>query len=116
MGKGMTAIILTDRNFETEVLKSDLPVLVDFWAEWCPPCKMAEPVLEGLEGEEGIRGKIKVGKLNVDENPKTAERYGILSIPTVIFFKKGKEVGRKIGFLGKGGYKELIDKVLGDSE
>lgn len=107
---------LTDQNFEEEVLKSDLPVFVDFWAEWCPPCKLAEPALEGLEGEEGIRGKIKFGKLNVDENPKIAEKYGIMSIPTVVIFKNGKEVERKIGFVGKSGYKELIDKVLGGSE
>lgn len=103
-------ITLTDSNFGTEVLKSKLPVFVDFWAEWCPPCKLAEPVIEELAKE--FEEKIKFGKLNVDENPKTAEKYGILSIPTVIIFKGGKEIKRQVGFVGKEGYKKLIDSIL----
>ena len=105
-------LTLTDQNFNEEVLDSNLPVLVDFWAPWCKPCQMAGPVLEGLEGEEGIKGKIKFGKLNVDENPKTAQKYGIMSLPTVVVFRKGKEVGRKIGFKGKKRYEELLEEVL----
>lgn len=103
-------LILTDKNFDSEVLKSDLPVLVDFWAEWCGPCLMAGPVIEELAKE--YKGKIKVGKLNVDENPKIAEKYGILSIPTVIIFKEGKEIKRQVGFVGKEAYEKLIDGAL----
>ena len=103
-------LILTDKNFEGEVLKSDLPVLVDFFADWCAPCKMAGPVIEELAKE--YEGKIKVGKLNVDENPQTGQKYGILSIPTVIIFKNGKEIRRQLGFLGKEAYRKLIDSVL----
>ncbi len=103
-------LILTDKNFEGEVLKSDLPVLVDFFADWCAPCKMAGPVIEELAKE--YEGKIKVGKLNVDENPQTGQKYGILSIPKVIIFKNGKEIRRQVGFLGKEAYRKLIDSVL----
>lgn len=103
-------IELTDQNFEKEVLKAELPVFVDFWAPWCGPCKMAEPVIEELAEE--YEGKIKVGKLNVDQNPKIAQKYGVMSIPTVVVFRDGKEVERKIGFPGKKGYEELIKQVL----
>jgi len=100
-------LILTDTNFEKEVLKSDLPVLVDFWASWCGPCMMAAPVLEELSKK--YEGKIKFGKVNVDENQRLAEKYGILSIPTVIVFREGKEVERQIGFPGEEGYVRLIE-------
>lgn len=103
-------ITLTDSNFDDEVLKLKLPILVDFWASWCGPCLMAGPVIEELAKE--YKGKIKVGKLNVDENPKIAEKYGILSIPTVIIFKEGKEIKRQVGFVGKEGYKKLIEEIL----
>jgi len=86
-----------------------LPVLVDFWAPWCGPCQTAGPVIEELAKE--YEGKIKVGKLNVDENPKISEKYGILSIPTVIIFKNGEEVKRQVGFVGKEGYINLISNI-----
>jgi len=91
----MVAVKLTDQNFESEVLKADLPVFVDFWASWCGPCQAAGPVIDELAKE--YEGRMKVGKLNVDENPKMAQKYGVMSIPTVIVFWKGKEIGRKIG-------------------
>ena len=104
------ALELTDQNFEEEVLQANTPVLVDFWAEWCSPCLMASPAIEELAKE--YEGKIKAGKLNVDENPKTAQKYGVMSIPTVIIFKGGKEVKKQIGFPGREGYKKLIDSIL----
>lgn len=104
-------VTFTDQNFEQEALKSDLPVMVDFWAVWCGPCQMAGPIVSELAEE--YEGKIKVGKLNVDEAPQTAEKFEIMSIPTVIFFKNGKEVDRLVGFPGKEGYKKAIEKILG---
>lgn len=101
---------LTDQNFEKEVLKADMPVLVDFWAPWCGPCQIAEPVIEELARE--YRGKMKVRNLNVDENPKMAQKYGVMSIPTVIIFKGGKELKKQIGFPGKEGYKKLIEEIV----
>jgi thioredoxin 1 len=101
---------LTDKNFHEEVLKADLPVLVDFWAPWCQPCLMAGPVIEELAEE--YQGKMKVGKVNVDENPGISQKYGIMSIPTVIIFKKGKEIKRLIGFPGKSGYQGLIEEAI----
>lgn len=99
-------LVITDENFDKEVLKLSLPVLVDFWAPWCGPCQMAGPVIEELAKE--FEGKVKIGKMNVDENSQTPSQYGIMSIPTVIFFKDGKEFGRKIGFEGKEAYVKLI--------
>jgi len=101
---------LTDQNFEKEVLKAEMPVFVDFWAPWCGPCQMAEPVIEELAKE--YKGKMRVGKLNIDENPKIAQKYGVMSIPTVIIFKGGKEVRKQIGFPGKEGYRKLIKSIL----
>ena len=89
----------TDQNFEEEVLKSELPVLVDFFAVWCGPCQMMAPVIEELAKE--LEKKVKIGKMNVDENPQTAEKYGIMSIPTLILFKKGEAVKTLQGFRGK---------------
>lgn len=107
-------LILTDTNFDEEVLKSALPVMVDFWAPWCGPCQMAEPVMEELAKE--YEGKIKVGKMNVDENPQAAQKLEIMSIPTVVLFREGKEVGRKIGFEGKEGYLKLISEIRNKSQ
>ncbi|MGI5825844.1 MAG: thioredoxin [Patescibacteria group bacterium] len=92
-------LIFTDQNFEEEVIKSDLPVLVDFFAEWCGPCKMMGPVVDDLAKE--LEGKVKVGKLNVDENSETASKYGVMSIPTLIYFKGGEVASTMLGFRSK---------------
>lgn len=95
-GKLMT---LTDQNFATELQKAELPVVVDFWASWCGPCKMLAPVLEELAAD--FSGKLSVGKLNVDENRQTAGEFGVMSIPTLVLFRDGKEVARITGFRPK---------------
>jgi thioredoxin 1 len=97
---------MTDAGFEESVLKSDLPVVLDFWAPWCGPCRMMEPVLEEIAVE--YAGKIVVGKLNVDENPKTATEYDILSIPTLLVFSGGKIVKKLVGAMPK---KRLIEEL-----
>ncbi len=96
----------TDGNFETEVVKSDKPCLVDFWAEWCGPCRMVGPVVEEIAEE--YAGKLKVGRLNVDDNNKTAVQYGIMSIPSLLFFNGGKVVDQVIGAVPK---KQLVQKI-----
>lgn len=93
----MSYVTLTDANFDAEVLQSDLPVLVDFWAPWCGPCRMIGPVIEKLATE--YAGKVKIGKLNVDENPAIAQRYGIMSIPTMKVFKAGSQIDEMVGAL-----------------
>lgn len=95
----MAEIKLTDQNFEQEVLHADLPVLVDFWASWCGPCQMLSPVI--AEIAEEYAGKVKVGKVNVDEQPNLANRYGIASIPTVMLFKNGEVVNTSLGYRPK---------------
>ncbi len=92
-------ITITKENFETEVLKSDRPVLVDFWAPWCGPCRMLAPVLAELAEEKG--DQLKVGKVNVDEAPELAAQYGITSIPAVLLFKEGQVIGSSVGFTPK---------------
>ena len=106
----MAIIDLTDAEFEQKVLKEDVMVLVDFWASWCGPCKMAEPVLEELSEE--YKDKVVIAKLNVDDNPRNTEKYSVLSIPTTILFKDGKELGRQVGFAGKKSFEDLIKKAL----
>lgn len=102
----MAEITLTGENFEKEVLKSDKPVLVDFWATWCGPCMMIAPILEEVAEEND---HIKVGKINVDEQAELARQFGIVSIPTLILFKDGKEVKKEIGLLSKAEIERLID-------
>lgn len=101
---------VTDDNFESEVLKSDLPVLVDYWAEWCGPCKMIAPVLDEITGE--YSGKIRVAKLNIDENPNTPPRYGIRGIPTLMLFKDGEVEATKVGAVSKSQLIAFIDSNL----
>jgi len=103
-------IQVTDQNFETEVLTSPVPVLVDFWAAWCAPCKMIAPLVEQLAGE--YDGRIKVGKLDVDANPTTASQFGVMSIPTLIVFKDGRPAQRIVGYQPKANLKQRIDQVL----
>ena len=107
----MADTIFTDDTFEQEVLKSEMPVLVDFWAEWCTPCHMLTPTLAEIEKE--YEGKIKIGKMNVDENIKTPGNFSIMSIPTVILFKGGKPVATTVGVQAKDVYKKNIDEALG---
>ena len=95
----MAKLSITDQNFEEEVLKSDLPIVVDFYADWCGPCKMIAPIMDEIAEE--FDGKWKVGKCDVDANQMIAATFGIQSIPTIIFFKDGKMVDRVIGFQGK---------------
>jgi thioredoxin 1 len=106
----MTVLTLTDQNFETEVQKSSLPVMVDFWASWCGPCLLAAPIIDELA--KTYEGKVKVGKVNVEENRSEPSKFGVMAIPTVILFKDGKEVARQVGFAGRAGYEMLIKKAL----
>ena len=105
----MSEITLKDDSFEEDVLKSDVPVLVDFWAPWCGPCQMMGPIIEEL-GNEYESSKAKIGKLNVDENQATAGKYQVMSIPTFKIFKGGEVVGELVGGVTKEKLKELIDK------
>lgn len=104
-------IELTDATFDTEVIQSDKPVVVDFWAPWCGPCKMVAPILEEISNEYG--DKIKIGKVNTDDNQQVAGRYGIMSIPTIMIFKDGEAIERIVGAQPKDVFTTKIDSVLG---
>ena len=108
---GEQVLHFDDSNFEAEVLNSDTPVLVDFWAEWCGPCHMLTPVMTELADE--YAGKLKVGKVNVDDARQTAMNFGIQNIPTVILFEKGKSVESFVGVRRKGDYQAAINATLG---
>jgi thioredoxin 1 len=101
---------VSDKTFDQEVLKSQTPVLVDFWATWCGPCKMIAPVLEQIATEKD--GALKIAKLDVDENPDTAMKYGVQSIPTLLVFKGGKEVSRIVGYHSKTQLVQKLDKAM----
>ncbi len=103
---GEKVVMLTKDNFEQEVLKYDGIVLVDFWAPWCGPCRMLSPVLDELAGE--LEGKVKVLKVNVDEEPELASKFGVISIPTVIAFKQGKATNKVVGFRSKEEFKNML--------
>ena len=100
-------IYLDESNFEAEVLKSDKPVLIDFFATWCGPCKMVAPILDELSGEMG--NKVKICKLDIDQNQTLAKKYGVMSIPTFIMFKGGKEGAKNVGSLPKPGLEAFIE-------
>lgn len=103
-------VTLTDGNFDAEVLRSELPTLVDFWAEWCAPCRMVAPAVEELAEE--YTGRLKVGKLNVDENPMVPSQYGIRSIPSLLIFKGGTVAEQVVGAQPKASLKQFVDRNL----
>ena len=112
MADTATVVDVTDATFATEVVEASkrMPVVVDFWAPWCGPCRVLGPIIEKLAGE--YAGKVKVAKLNTDDNPRTAQKYGIRSIPTLLVFKGGEPVGQIIGFRPKGDLKKRLDEAL----
>ncbi len=105
---GANLLELTDSNFDAEALQADKPVLVDFWAPWCAPCRMVAPVIEDLAGS--YSGRLKVGKLNTDDNPNVASRYGIMSIPTILLFKNGEIADRIVGAAPKKDFEKMLTK------
>lgn len=108
---GNATVELNDANFDAEVIKSNVPVLVDFWAPWCGPCRMLAPAIEELATQ--YAGKIKVGKLNTDEHMNSAARYGIQSLPTVLIFKGGQVVDKLVGLRQKRDFEQALARVMG---
>jgi thioredoxin 1 len=111
MANSTKVFTVTDQNFEDEIGGSDGVAMVDFWATWCGPCRIVAPVVEQLADEYGERG-LRVGKLDVDENPQTAARYGVRSIPTILFFKDGELVDRLVGAMPKPHFEEKVKSLL----
>ena len=107
---GLNTLTFTDATFDTDVLRSDVPVLVDFWAEWCGPCRMMEPTINAVAAS--YAGRVKVGKLNVDENNDTAMRYNIRGIPTLLLFKGGQIVEQRVGIVGKSELQKMLEAQL----
>lgn len=106
----MAEIVVTDQNFENEVIKSDIPVLLDFWADWCAPCRMLSPVVGGIAGE--YEGRLKVGKVNVDDEPELAEKFGVSSIPMLVVIKDGKPVSAGVGYKPKEQVEKLFEEFI----
>ncbi len=107
---GNQVVKFTDANFDAEVVKSNVPVLVDFWAEWCGPCRLMSPILDELAPT--YQGKVKIGKLNVDENQDAPTKFGVMNIPTMIVFKGGKESERIVGAMSKADLQRKIDRAI----
>ncbi len=107
---GQNTVAVTDTSFENEVLKSSTPVLVDFWAEWCGPCKMIGPVLEDVAGS--LQGRLRVAKVNIDENPMAPSKYGVRGIPTLMLFKGGQLVETKVGAMPKSALMQWLEGAL----
>ena len=105
----MSVKVITKDNFDAEVLKETKPVLLDFWASWCGPCRMVSPIIDEIANE---RADLKVGKVNVDEQPELAAKFGVMSIPTLIVFKNGEEIDRSVGALPKARLQALLEKHL----
>jgi thioredoxin 1 len=108
---GQNVVNFTDSNFDKEVLNSEVPVLVDFWAEWCGPCRMMSPTVDAIAND--YDGRLKVGKLNVDENNQTAMRYQVRGIPMLLLFKGGRVVDQRVGAMGKAEVQKMIDAHVG---
>jgi thioredoxin 1 len=107
---GLNTLTLSDASFDNDVLNSSVPVLVDFWAEWCGPCRMMEPTIDAIATD--YSGRVSVGKLNVDDNAAVATRYGIRGIPTLLLFKGGKVVEQRVGAVGKADVQKMLDTHL----